>query len=95
MQQRVAATVAEVQACYARLAKLQARHKKCEAMGADRCNTDRGAQLVLRTRAKILKDTKAELDKICALLKECPEAGTAKNAGLLEDQLREAVLNGE
>ena len=58
-------------------------------------NTNKGAQLVLRVRKAILKETKSELDRINELLEECPEAGQAKNASLLTDQLREKVLSGE
>ena len=73
---------------------MQARLKKCETM-AKSTNTDRGALLVWKTRKAILSESKAELDMINVLLKECPEAGHASNAGLLEDQLRSSVMSGQ
>lgn len=62
---------------------------------AKSASTDKGALLVWKTRKAILSESKAELDMINVLLTECPEAGKASNAGLLEEQLRDVVMGGD
>ena len=88
---RVARATAEIQECYARHATQQERLANCEAM-AGTAKTRTGALLVWKTRKAAVDAMQAELDRINVLLKECPEAGHASNAGVLQDRLRDAVL---
>ena len=89
--QRVARATAEIQECYARHATQQERLANCEAM-AGTAKTRTGALLVWKTRKAAVDAMQAELDRINVLLKECPEAGHASNAGVLQARLRDAVL---